>query len=234
MKKIFILILLITATTSFAALANLQPAITAALTEELEVNEGELVLTSVRPLPKVEVPEGFPLTVKITQAPAGGLGAFMTVKYSVIVGDQSRGEHTGFFKAALLREVWVATKLCNRLAALDQVSLKRKKVDVINLRTGVWEGDKLTDDLQIIQAVPPGTVLQPRHVRRRPVVLRNQTVQAVIRHKSLLIRLPVVALEEGAPGDVIRLRNPKSFKEIQGTVVNSERVSVKFNSSAGK
>ena len=153
MKKIFILILLITATTSFAALANLQPAITAALTEELEIIEGDLVLTSVRPLPKVEVPEGFPLIIKIIQAPAGGLGAFMTVKYSVIVGDQSRGEHTGFFKAALLREVWVATKICNRLTALDQVSLKRKKMDVINLRTGVWEGDKLTDDLQITQAV---------------------------------------------------------------------------------
>ena len=158
----------------------------------------------------------------------------MTLKFSVIVGDQSRGEHTGFFKAALLREVWVATKYCNRLEPLDQIALKRKKVDVINLRTGVWEGDKLTDDLQIIQAVPAGTVLQPRHVRRRPVVLRNQTVQAVIRHKALLIRLNVTALEDGAPGDVIRLRNPKSYKELRGTVVNSETVSIKFIGSAGK
>ena len=234
MKKILALFLLATAPAGFAALAELQPAITAALTDELEVNEGELVLTSVRPLPKVEVPEGFPLIVKITQAPAGGLGAFMTIKFSVTVGDQPRGVHTAFFKAALLREVWVATKYCNRLASLDRVSLKRKKVDVINLRTGIWEGDKLTDDLQIIQAVPAGTVLQPRHVRRRPVVLRNQTVQAVIRHKALHIRLPVVALEDGAPGDVIRLRNPKSYKELRGTVMNGNTVSIKFISSARK
>jgi flagella basal body P-ring formation protein FlgA len=234
MKKIFALILLATAPAGFAALADLQPAITAALATELEVEGGELVLTSVRPLPKVEVPEGFPLIVKITQVPTQGLAAFMTVKFSVTVGDQSRGEHTEFFKAALLREVWVATKLCNRLASLDQVPLKRKKVNVINLRNSVWEGDKLTDDLQIIQAVPPGTVLQPRHVRRRPVVLRNQTVQAVIRHKALLIRLNVTALEDGAPGDVIRLRNPKSYKELRGTVVNSETVSIKFIGSAGK
>ena len=154
---------------------------------------GELVLTSVRPLPKVEVPYDFPLIVKITQVPTQGLSAFMTVKFSVTVGDQPRGEHTAFFKAALMREVWVATKLCNRLATLDQVSIKRKKVNVINLHNGIWEGDKLTDELQIIQAVTPGTVLQPRHVRRRPVVLRNQTVQAVIRHKALHIRLPVMA-----------------------------------------
>ncbi|MGY8649420.1 MAG: flagellar basal body P-ring formation chaperone FlgA [Verrucomicrobiia bacterium] len=234
MKKIFTLILLAAAPASFGALADLKPAITAALTEELELDGGELMLTSVRPLPKVEVPEGFPLIVKITQAPAGGLGAFMTIKFSVTVGDQPRGVHTAFFKAALLREVWVATKYCNRLASLDQVSLKRKKVDVINLRTGIWEGDKLTDDLQIIQAVPAGTVLQPRHVRRRPVVLRNQTVQAVIRHKALHIRLPVVALEDGAPGDVIRLRNPKSYKELRGTVMNGNTVSIKFISSARK
>ena len=234
MKKIFALILLATAPAGFAVLADLQPAITAALTEELEVDTGELVLTPVRPLPKVEVPEGFPLIVKITQAPVQGLGAFMTVKYSVTVGDQSRGEHTGFFKAALLREGWVTTKYCQRLKTLDQISLKRKKVNVINLRTGVWEGDKLTADLQIIQAVPAGTVLHPRHVRRRPVVLRNQTVQAVIRHKALLIRLNVTALEDGAPGDVIRLRNPKSYKELRGTVVNSDTVSIKFISSVGK
>jgi len=152
----------------------------------------------------------------------------------VTVGDQSRGEHTGFFKAALLREVWVASRLCNRLATLDQAPLKRKKVDVINQRNGVWEGEKLTADLQIIQPVPAGAVLLPHHVRRKPVVLRNQTVQAVVRHKALLIRLNVTALEDGAPGDVIRLRNPKSYKELRGTVVNSETVSVKLISSVGK
>jgi flagella basal body P-ring formation protein FlgA len=234
MKKIFGLILLAIAPAGFAALTDLKPAITAALTEELEIEGGELVLTSVQPLPKVEVPEDFPLIVKITQPPAGGLGSFMTVKFSVTVGDQPRGEHTAFFKAALMREVWVATKFCNRLKTLDQVSLKRKKMNVINLRNGIWEGDKLTDDLQIIQAVPSGTVLQPRHVRRKPVVLRNQTVQAVIRHKALHIRLPVIALEDGAPGDVIRLRNPKSYKELRGTVVNSDTVSIKFITSARK
>jgi len=234
MKKIFALILLAAAPFSFAALTDLQPAITTALGTELDVDNGKLALTSLRPLPKVEVPDGFPLSVKITQVPAQGLAAFMTVKYEVIVGDQSRGEFTGFFKARLLREVWVATKLCQRLKTLDEVSLKLKQVDVINLRNGVWEGDKLTADLQIIQAVTPGTVLQPYHVRRRPVVLRNQTVQAVVRHKALHIRLPVVALDDGAPGDVIRLRNPKSFKEIRGTVVNGDTVSVKFISPNGK
>jgi flagella basal body P-ring formation protein FlgA len=65
-------------------------------------------------------------------------------------------------------------------------------------------------------------------------VLRNQTVQAVIRHKALHIRLPVVALEDGAPGDVIRLRNPKSYKELRGTVMNGNTVSIKFISSARK
>ena len=95
MKKILALFLLATAPAGFAALAELQPAITAALTEELEVEGAELVLTSVRPLPKVEVPDGFPLSVKITLAPAQGLAAFMTVKFSVTVGDQQRGEQRG-------------------------------------------------------------------------------------------------------------------------------------------
>ncbi len=226
MKPFIALILIATAPAGMAA--DLHTAITKALTKSLEVNEGQLELTAVRPLPALEVPKGFPLSVEITQGPAQGLGAFMTVKYKAFAGDLSLGEHTSFFRARHLREVWVATKLCNRLEDLDRAALKRKVVDVINLRTGIWEEPKLTAEYQIIQAVPAGTVLQPRHVRRTPVVLRNQPVNAVVRHKALVIRLKVIALEDGAPGDVIRLRNPKSYKEIRGTVVNGDEVSVKL------
>ena len=59
-------------------------------------------------------------------------------------------------------------------------------------------------------------------------MLRNQTVDAVLIHKSLVIRLRVQALEDGAPGEVIRLRNTSSAKEIRGTVVNSREVKVTF------
>jgi flagella basal body P-ring formation protein FlgA len=53
-------------------------------------------------------------------------------------------------------------------------------------------------------------------------------VDAVLIHKSLVIRLRVQALEDGAPGEVIRLRNTSSAKEIRGTVVNSREVKVTF------
>jgi flagella basal body P-ring formation protein FlgA len=65
-------------------------------------------------------------------------------------------------------------------------------------------------------------------LRRTPAVFRNQTVDAVLIHKSLVIRLRVIALEDGAPGQAIRLRNTSSAKEIRGTVVNSREVKVTF------
>ena len=34
----------------------------------------------------------------------------------------------------------------------------------------------------------------------------------------------LLALEEGAPGDVIRLRNNSSFKEIRGKIINGRTV----------
>ena len=34
----------------------------------------------------------------------------------------------------------------------------------------------------------------------------------------------VLALEEGAPGDVIRLRNNSSYKEIRGKIINGRTV----------
>ncbi len=115
-------------------------------------------------------------------------------------------------------------KITPRHSALDKVKLIRKKVDVINLRTGVWEG-KPDSTLQLTQSLSPGMVLLPRHVRRTPVILRNQLVTGVLHFKALKIELRnLLALEEGAPGDIIRLRNNSSYKEIRGKIINDRTV----------
>ena len=229
MNRFFIFLLLASTTALPAATkeitsSQLLPMVTEALQKAFEISDAKLVLSSTRPLPAVPVPANALVEVQIVSHPPTGPAAFMRTQYALLVDGRRVGEWTGFFKAQLIKEVWLTGKIASRHALLDKVKLVRKKVDVINLRTGVWEG-KPDSTLQLTQSMSTGMVLLPRHVRRTPVILRNQVVTGVLLYKALRIELRnLLALEEGAPGDVIRLRNNSSYKEIRGRIINDRTV----------
>jgi len=230
MKHIFASLLITTATTLPGATASrdltgneLLPLVTKALQDTFELHDGELVLEPTRPLPTVQVPDKAFVQVQITVPPTV-LAGFMRAQYTLLLDGEKAGAWTGFFRAHYFKEAWLTGQIASRHKTLDQVKLIRKKIDVINYRTGTWEG-KPDHTLQLTQGLGAGMVLQPRHVRRTPVVLRNQTVTGILRLKALRIELrDLLALEEGAPGDIIRLRNTKSFKVIRGRVIDSRIV----------
>ena len=230
MKRFFAILLLSSTTALPAATATkeltgdaLLPLVTKALQNIFDLHDGELVLEPTRPLPTMPVPEKAFVQVQIIAQPPV-LAGFMRTQYALLLDGKRAGLWTGFFKARLFKEVWMTGKISSRHTSLDQVKLIRKKVDVINYRTGVWEG-KPDHTLQLTQGLGAGMVLQPRHVRRTPVILRNQTVTGIYRLKALRIELrDLLALEEGAPGDIIRLRNSKSFKVIRGRIIDSRIV----------
>ena len=230
MKHIFLTVLLAGATALPAATrqvsdAELLPKIGKALTEAMSIKDGELLLESTRPLPKVTVPNDAVVRVNILAIPPTGPQAFMRAQYEVLLDDQRAGVWIGFFRAQLIREVWITQTVANRHMTLDEVPLARKKVNVISLRTGVWEG-KPEDTLRLTQAIGAGMVLQPRHVQRKPVVFRNQMIQGTYQLRALSIRMEVLALEDGAPGDFIRVRNKRSSKELRGLVIDPSTVRI--------
>ena len=233
MKRIFALTLLAGAVALPAAPAKpatrevtgaeLLPLVSQALQRNFDIQDGDLILEPTRPLPSVQVPAKAFVQVEITGQPPA-LNGFMRAQYTVLLDGQRAGLWTAFFRARYLKEVWLTGEFASRLATLDEVKLVRRKVDVINFRTGVWEG-KPDHTLQLTQGMGAGRVLEPRHVRRTPVVLRNQPVTGIYRLKALQIKLiNIVALDEGAPGDIIRLRNTQSHKILRGRVLDSQNV----------
>lgn len=234
MKRLFTLLLLASATALPASPATreltgneLLPLVTQALQDVFEITDGELVLEPTRALPSMPVPAKAFVQVEITAQPPV-LAGFMRAQYAVLLDGKRLGLWTGFFKARLIKEVWMTGKISSRHTSLNEVKLIRKKVDVINYRTGVWEG-KPDATLQITQGLGAGMVLQPRHVRRTPVILRNQTVSGILQYKALRIELrDLLALEEGAPGDIIKLRNNSSYKVLRGKVLDSRKVQLGY------
>ena len=226
----FFIFLLLASTTALPAAtkeitsSQLLPMVTEALQKAFEINDAKLVLAPTRQLPAVPVPADALVQVQIVSHQPNGPAAFIRTQYTLLVDGRRTGEWTGFFRAQLFKEVWLAGKIAPRHATLDKIKLIRKEVDVINLRTGVWEGAP-DSTLQLTQSLGTGMVLLPRHVRRTPVILRNNVVTGVLLYKALRIELRnLLALEEGAPGDIIRLRNNSSFKEIRGKIIDSRTV----------
>jgi flagella basal body P-ring formation protein FlgA len=58
------------------------------------------------------------------------------------------------------------------------------------------------------------------------VVKRGQTADAFVRVRSLTVVLKVEVLEDGAPGEMVRMRNLKTKKELRGTVINEKFIRV--------
>jgi len=81
-------------------------------------------------------------------------------------------------------------------------------------------------DLEINEPVAAGTPLLMRSVKARPLVHRGQSVAAVIQDGALAISLKVEVLEDGAAGQVIRVRNPISRRDLHGKVLDTGRILV--------
>ena len=235
MKLYLYLIILTSSLPASGASANrivpenkLVPLIAQALSDSFELEQGKLVLETSRALIPVSVPvDTANISIKLVAQPYTRPTGFMKAQYNVMADGVIVGHQTSYFRAQLIQDVWIAQQVIQRGATLGEAKLVKKKTDVINLRDNIWIG-KPDDSLQLVTTVSAGTVLQERHLRRTPAIFRNQTVDAVLSHKALVIRLRVLALEDGAPGDVIRLRNTSSSKELRGTVINSRQVKVTF------
>lgn len=235
MKLCLYLVILTSSLPASGASANrivpenkLVPLIAQALSDSFELEQGKLVLESSRALIPVSVPvDTANISIKLVAQPYTRPTGFMKAQYNVMADGVIVGHQTSYFRAQLIQDVWIAQQVIQRGATLGEAKLVKKKTDVINLRDNIWIG-KPDDSLQLVTTVSAGTVLQERHLRRTPAIFRNQTVDAVLSHKALVIRLRVLALEDGAPGDVIRLRNTSSSKELRGTVINSRQVKVTF------
>ena len=70
--------------------------------------------------------------------------------------------------------------------------------------------------------------LTTRSFRVRPLIFRGQTLEALVTDGALQITTKVEALEDGLPGQFVRVRNPQSRREFRGKVQNENTILVQL------
>ncbi|MBL9137179.1 MAG: flagellar basal body P-ring formation protein FlgA [Verrucomicrobiales bacterium] len=193
------------------------------LQREVVKDRGELELRLLRPWTAVLVPDE-PLTLRVIDMPATGPSANFIVRFEILCGDERLGQWQAPVSARVWRSIPVARAPLRRGQLVIEAPLSLERRDVLTLRDapGLFAFDD--PSLELVENIQAGQPVLARSVRPRPVIQRGQLVEGLVQDGGLTIALKVEALNDGLPGQVVRVRNPSTRREFSGKVLNEQTI----------
>ncbi len=199
--------------------------LTAQLQQEVIKQRGELELRIARSWTPVSVPD-VPFTLRIIDLPATGVSSLFVCRFELKTASESIGVWQVSLSASLWREVWTSRTPLRRGMSLVDADLVRERRNVITVRDSLADFEGTDPSIEISEYVAPNVPLLTRSLKMRPTVRRGQSVEARVVEGALAISLKVEVLEDGTPGQTIRIRNPQSKRELRGQVQNESIILV--------
>lgn len=199
--------------------------LTETLQREYIKTRGELELHLTRPWITRPVPDA-PLTVKIVELPNAGVTASCIVRFELLNGETKLGDWQLPVQAKVWREVWVAHAAVKRGDSLAEADLARERRDVLNVRDAFADFTDRDAAYELADSLQVGGILLARSIRLKAVIHRGQVAEARLEQGALRITMKVEALEDGAPGQTIRARNPQTHRDLRGRVVDEQTIAL--------
>jgi flagella basal body P-ring formation protein FlgA len=199
--------------------------LTTTLQTEYVKDRGDLELRLSQPWKTRTVPDEL-LTVKVLEMPALGVTPSFILRFELRTGQESLGTWQVPVLAHVWREVWVSHSVVQRGELVANADLTRERRDVLTFHEPMAEFSAGDTTLQLTESLPAGAPVLARFVKLRPVVHRGQTADALMQDGTLSISMKVEVLEDGVPGQIIRIRNTQSRRDIRGKVLDEQTVLV--------
>ena len=197
--------------------------LTAVLQRDQVRDKGELELRLMRPWTTVAILDET-VVLNILDFPATGIVPNLYLRFELRHGQESLGSWQLSLQARVWREVWVARSALKRGQALSESDLTREKRDVLTLRDMLNVPSSNISSLELTDNVLEGAPVAARSVRSRPLIRRGELVEAFVRDGALSVSFRVEVLEDGAPGQMVRVRNTQSRRELRGKVQNEQTI----------
>lgn len=200
----------------------------AALARELSAHfnlEGDLQLELVRPC---ATPDRLARewSVQITEFPSLPAGS-MLLRCRLLADQEPVAESTVMLRATLWRDAWVARQPLTGGSAFDPALLDARRVDFFRERDAL---PALVGDHTFIfaRSVQSGRLLTWRDVVRRPLVKKGEVVEVSAATGQLVVMMKALAMQNGAKGEAVTVRNLDSRKDFTAFVIDENRVQVRF------
>ncbi|MBI2814293.1 MAG: flagellar basal body P-ring formation protein FlgA [Opitutae bacterium] len=151
----------------------------------------------------------------------------MLVRCRVLADGEPAADCTVTLRALLWRDAWAARQPLAANAAFDAAALEARRVDFFRERDALSAtvGDH---DFRFVRSIQPGRLLTWRDVARRPLVRKGDVVEVAAIDGLLQITMKGLAMESGAAGDTVTIRNQESRKDFAAQVVAENRVQIRF------
>lgn len=165
-------------------------------------------------------------TVEMTEYPTV-MSSSILARCRVLADGQVAGEYTLTLRAALWRDAWAARQPVTANDSFDPALLEVRRVDFLRQRDALpaTVGDH---DFMFARSVQPSRLLTWRDITRRPLVRKGDLVEVAAIDGLLQITMKGLAMENGAQGDTVTIRNPDSRKDFSAQVISENHVQIRF------
>ena len=186
--------------------------------------QGELELESIRPWKTLLVPDG-PVELRMVSK-INYPTSQTSLRFQLMDGGVPFGVFSAPVKMSLWKEAWVATGQITRGNLLPKVQLERQRVNMIMVRQDLWEGNPSDGRYWFRENISPGRLVYSRAVVMKPVVRRGSLAKAVVSTGLVRVSTSVKVLEDGAPGEAVRVQNIRTRKELIGEVLDENTIKI--------
>ena len=114
--------------------------------------------------------------------------------------------------------VWVATNTLERGVSLAAEHLTKQEVDLRKLQRGFYQNREPLLGLTVKRRLRPQQVLAPMLLDQPLLVRRGQRLEVMAGDAHFAVSVSAEALEDGAEGDLIKLRNLSSGKTLEARI----------------
>jgi len=151
----------------------------------------------------------------------------MVVRFRAYADSVQLEESTVILRASLWRDAWFAREPLAAGCTLDSPLIEPRRIDSFRMRDAIPVGSP-EPDLIVTRSVEAGAMLSWHDVGHRPLVRKGEIVDVTASTGLLRVTMKAVALQSGALGDIVTVRNPESLKTIPALVVGDDRVEVRL------
>jgi flagella basal body P-ring formation protein FlgA len=203
--------------------SDLTELLTSTLQQQFVKNKGQLEVHLTQSWTPIAVPDEA-LTLKLADLPPSGFTGTFVATCELWNGKERIGSWRIGAQASLWRDVPVAHSTLLRGQLLRDADISMERRDILALHDAYLNFPTTDGSLEFAETVQAGNPVLNRAVRVRPTIQRGRLVEAVFQEGSLNISLKVETLEDGLVGQTVRVRNPKTKRELYGKVQNEETV----------
>jgi len=148
------------------------------------------------------------------------------------IGVRCNGKHRWSIyssaKLTLYKQVLVLNHNLKRNTPISKESVSLIKKSTKKLRLGYFTDYQQINNQLTTRNLHAGAILQPAHLTTPKLIKKGEKVTILAASRVFSIKMPGRALMDGSMGEQIRVKNSKSNKIIEGTVIKAGFISVSY------